>query len=122
MTLQVRPAIAGDAALILQFVRDLAVYEKLEHEAVATVEDIETTLFTSNPKSFCLIAELDGAPCGFALYFFNYSTFLGKHGIYLEDLFVNPQSRGAGVGKALLMRLAQIAKEKRLWTARLASA
>ena len=111
MTVTIRKAQRGDEALILRFIGELADYEKLSHEVVATTDDIERTLFCADPKAFCLIAEGNGSPCGFALYFFNYSTFLGKHGLYLEDLYVAPKARGGGVGKQLLAELAQIAVE-----------
>lgn len=111
MTLTIRSAVKGDASIVLQFIRDLAVYEKLEDAAVATVADIDRALFCASPKAFALIAEWDAEPCGLALYFFNFSTFLGKHGVYLEDLFVPEKDRGKGIGKALLVRLAQIARE-----------
>ncbi len=110
MTLTIRKAIPGDEELILQFIGELADYEKLAHEVVASENDLRATLFADNPKVFALIAEANGAACGFALYFFNYSTFLGRHGLYLEDLYVTPEARGAGAGKALLARLAGIAK------------
>lgn len=113
MTLVVRSAQQEDAALVLELIRDLAVYEKLRDEAVATESDIRAALFGPDPKAFALIAEWDGAPCGFALWFFNFSTFLGRHGVYLEDLFVKESHRGRGVGKALLARLAAIARERR---------
>lgn len=111
MTLSIRTAAPGDGALILRFIRDLAAYEKLADAAVAGIADIDRALFCASPKAFALIAEWDGEPCGFALYFFNFSTFLGRHGVYLEDLFVPEIHRGKGIGKALLVRLAQIAKE-----------
>jgi GNAT superfamily N-acetyltransferase len=111
MSISIRNAVKGDEALILGFIRELAAYEKLSHEAVATPDHLTRTLFCDNPKAFALIAEQDGAPVGFALYFFNYSTFLGKHGIYLEDLYVKEDRRGAGAGKALLAELARIAVE-----------
>ncbi|NWG92145.1 MAG: GNAT family N-acetyltransferase [Parvularculaceae bacterium] len=111
MTLVIRNAVRGDGALILAFIRELAAYEKLAHEAVAGAADIERALFSEAPKAFALIAEWDGGPCGFALYFFNFSTFVGRHGVYLEDLFVRETHRGKGIGKALLARLARIAKD-----------
>lgn len=110
MTVQIRDARPADAATILSFIKELAAYEKLEHEVVADAAQIEKTLFAPSPKVFALIAEADGEPCGFALYFFNYSTFLGRHGLYLEDLFVRESHRGAGIGVALLARLAAIAE------------
>lgn len=111
MTLTIRQAVKGDGRLVLSFIRELAAYERLEHEVVADLSAIDQTLFAVDPKVFALIAEWEGEPCGFALYFFNYSTFLGRHGIYLEDLFVSESRRGRGIGKSLLARLAQIAKE-----------
>lgn len=107
MMLTIRSALQSDAALILRFIAALAVYEKLAHEAVATVADIERDLFGPNPRVFCEIAEWDGAPVGFALWYYTYSTFQGRHGIWLEDLFVNPEARGVGAGKGLLISLAQ---------------
>jgi GNAT superfamily N-acetyltransferase len=103
----VRVASPADAGLILEFIRDLAEYEKLLHEVEATEADIRRDLFGENPRCFCDIAEVDGVPVGFALWFYSYSTFRGRAGIYLEDLFVQPGARGAGAGKALLSRLAQ---------------
>jgi GNAT superfamily N-acetyltransferase len=107
MTVTVRPATPADAALILGFIRDLAEYERLAHEAVATEADIAGALFGSAPRAFCDIAEQDGAPVGIALWFYNFSTFTGRHGIWLEDLFVQPAARGQGAGKALLANLAR---------------
>lgn len=107
----IRDARPGDEALILRFIRDLAAYEKLSDEVVATRSQLTKTLFAAQPKVFALIAEDEKGPCGFALYFFNYSTFLGKHGLYLEDLYVHEDRRGAGIGKALLSRLAKIARK-----------
>ena len=93
----------------MQFIIDLAVYEKAPAEVKATIEDIQQTFFCQQPQVFCLIAEINQQAVGFAVYFFSYSTWLGKHGIYLEDLFVTPDSRGLGAGKALLQALAKIA-------------
>ena len=103
----IRPAVPTDSALILQFIRDLAEYEKLLDACVATQDDVTVALFGENPKAFCDIAEIDGRPAGFALWFYNFSTFVGRHGIYLEDLFVRPEARGSGAGKALLANLAR---------------
>jgi GNAT superfamily N-acetyltransferase len=105
--LAIRPATADDAGLIIQFVAALAEYEKLSHEAKATEADILRDLFGAEPKVFCEIAEWEGEPVGFALWFYTYSTFQGRHGIWLEDLFVDPAMRGKGVGKALLAHLAR---------------
>lgn len=91
----------------MSFVRALADYEKLLHEVEATEADLAGHLFCETPRLFCDIAEQDGVPVGFAIWFYNYSTFRGRHGIYLEDLFVVPEARGLGAGKALLRALAQ---------------
>ena len=107
MSVTVRVATLADAPLILSFIRELADYERLLHEVEATEADIRRDLFGENPRSFCEIAEHDGRPVGFALWFYNYSTFRGRAGIYLEDLFVRPEARGAGAGKALLANLAR---------------
>ena len=107
--LRIRPAARGDCALILAFIAELADYERLSHEVVATVEQLEATLFGARPAAEVLIAEHDGEPAGFALFFINYSTFLGRPGIYLEDLFVRPAFRRLGIGEALLAELAAIA-------------
>lgn len=107
MAVTVRVATIADAPLILAFIRELAEYERLLHEVEASEADIRRDLFGENPRCFCEIAELSGRPVGFALWFYNYSTFRGRAGIYLEDLFVRPEARGVGAGKALLRRLAQ---------------
>ena len=107
MTVTVRVAATIDAPLILEFIRELAEYERLLHQVEATEADILRDLFGENPRCFCEIAEHDGKPVGFALWFYNYSTFKGRAGIYLEDLFVRPEARGVGAGRALLRRLAQ---------------
>ena len=107
MTVLVRPARPEDAALIHGFIVALAEYEKLAHEVEITPSEVGRDLFGPNPRLFCDIAEADGAPIGFAVWFYNYSTFQGRHGIYLEDLFVVPEARGLGGGKALLRGLAQ---------------
>jgi GNAT superfamily N-acetyltransferase len=111
-SLLLRLAVRRDAALILGFIRDLARYEKLEHEVVATVEDLEETLFGATPRAEVIVAEWEGEPAGFALFFHNYSTFLGKPGLYLEDLFVTPDLRGRGIGRALLSALAGLARDR----------
>jgi len=105
--LEIRSAERSDSALILAFVRKLADYERLLHVVVATEADVLRDLFGTNPRVFCDLAFWEGAPAGFALWFHNYSTFRGRHGLYLEDLFVEPAYRGRGIGKALLRRLAQ---------------
>nr|CBI71210.1 hypothetical protein [uncultured bacterium] len=105
--LTIRSATADDAALIVQFVAALAAYEKLSHEAKATEADITRDLFGADPRVFCEIAEWQGRPVGFTLWFYTYSTFQGRHGIWLEDLFVDPSLRGKGIGKALLVNLAR---------------
>ncbi|HEX3651697.1 MAG TPA: GNAT family N-acetyltransferase [Rhizomicrobium sp.] len=107
MRTRIRPAIVEDAPLICGFIRDLAEYERLLDDCVATAETVAATLFAPAPRAFCDIAEADGAPAGFALWFYSYSTFQAKHGIYLEDLYVRPPFRGCGLGKALLVHLAQ---------------
>jgi GNAT superfamily N-acetyltransferase len=114
MSLTVRAARPGEAALIHGFILELADYEKLRHEAVATAADIDDALFGLNPRVFCDIAEVDGAPVGFALWFYNFSTFVGRCGIYLEDLYVRPEVRGKGAGKALLVALARRCVEENL--------
>jgi len=104
---KVRVATLADAPLILSFIRELAEYERLLHEVEMTEADVRRDLFGENPRCFCDIAEHEGKPVGFALWFYNYSTFRGRAGIYLEDLFVRPEARGVGAGKALLQRLAE---------------
>jgi len=107
MTLKLRPASPGDEGLVLGFIRKLAEYEKLLPEVTATEADISQSLFEPNPRCFCDLAFWRDEPAGFALWFYNYSTFRGKAGIYLEDLFVDPHLRGHGIGKALLKALAR---------------
>src|SRR5438045_3414374 len=102
----------ADLPDILRFIRGLAAYEKLSHRCVASEESLRRTLFGGQHYAEVLIARLDGMPIGFALFFHNYSTFLAQPGIYLEDVFVLPEQRGAGAGKALLRRVAQIARER----------
>ena len=110
--IKIRSAIPDDSALIMHFIIELAVYEKLENEVVTTEADIRRSLFGKDTVAHAVICEMDNEPVGFALYFFNYSTWLGKNGLYLEDLYVSPNSRGHGAGKALLKHLAQIAVSK----------
>lgn len=108
--LTVRPARAEDSALVLDFIQQLAQYEKLEEECIATVDQIRTTLFGANARAESLLAFEGGQPVGFAVYFYSYSTFLAKPGIYLEDLFVKPEKRGLGIGKMIFLELLRIAK------------
>ena len=108
----IRPAVAGDIDTIFGFIRALADYERLAHEVKADRDTLARYLFGPRPMAEVLIAQHDGAAIGFALFFHNFSTFEGRPGVYLEDLFVVPQARGLGAGKALLARLAQIAIER----------
>ncbi|MGA2847766.1 MAG: GNAT family N-acetyltransferase [Terracidiphilus sp.] len=112
MATTIRPATAADVSLILALIRGLAEYERAPEAVIATEEDLLRDGFGPNPFYFCLIAEHDGQPAGFAFYFFDYSTWIGRPGIYLEDLFVYPELRGLGIGKALLKQVAAIAVEK----------
>lgn len=114
MTLDIRPARPGEGGLVLTLVRELAVYEKLEHEVDATGEMMETALFGTPPRAFCDIAEWNGEPVGLALWFYNFSTFRGRCGIYLEDLYVRPELRGKGIGKELLINLARRCADENL--------
>lgn len=107
--LRIRNATPADISLILGFIRELAEYEKLGHEVVATEADLRQSLFGEKPAAECVIAESGGKPAGFALFFHNFSTFLGKPGLYLEDLYVKPELRGQGVGRKLLAHLARLA-------------
>ncbi|SUD58274.1 histone acetyltransferase HPA2-like acetyltransferase [Ectopseudomonas oleovorans] len=109
MSLTIRPATADDAELILRFITELAIYEKAEHEVKTDAAGIRDSLFAERATAHGLICEHQGRPIGYAVYFFNYSTWLGKHGLYLEDLYVSPEARGLGAGKALLRHLAQLA-------------
>jgi GNAT superfamily N-acetyltransferase len=110
----VREARPADTALILGFIRGLAEYERLLHEVTATEADVAAALFAPQPRAFCDIAEHDGAPVGFAFWFYNFSTFEGRCGLYLEDLFVIPEARGSGAGLALMRRLAQRCRDEDL--------
>ena len=112
MAARLRPAVRADVPEILRLIKALAEYEKLSHEVVATEHALAQTLFGGKPTAEVLLAEQDGRAVGFALFFQNYSTFLGKPGIYLEDLFVEPASRGHGLGKQLLQAIARLAVER----------
>src|ERR1051326_7755697 len=109
--LQIRAATPDDIPEILAFIRELAEYERAPEQAVATREDLLRDGWGKEPKFRALIAEWQGKPAGFALFFYNYSTWQGRPGLYLEDLFVRPEYRGKGIGKALLLHLAKIAVE-----------
>jgi GNAT superfamily N-acetyltransferase len=111
-TILLRPARRDDSGLILGFIRELAEYERLAAEAVATEEDIARTLFGEDAVARCILAFADREPAGFALFFKNYSTFLGRPGLYLEDLFVRPAFRRRGIGRRMLAELARIATDE----------
>jgi GNAT superfamily N-acetyltransferase len=112
MSLSIYRARPGQVGLIFSLLCELAEYEKLTHEVEATEADIAAAIFAEHPRLFCEIAEWDGEPAGFALWFFNFPTFSGRSGLYLEDLFVRPAFRGKGIGKALLSHLARTGIEK----------
>lgn len=112
MTTSIRPALPADSATIHSLILELAEYERLTHAVQATADDLHRCLFGPRPYAEALIAEHDGQPVGFALFFHNFSTFRGSPGLYLEDLFVRPEHRGLGLGKALLTSLARIAVER----------
>ncbi|HUX43635.1 MAG TPA: GNAT family N-acetyltransferase [Terracidiphilus sp.] len=113
MAITIRPAVPADAPQILAFIRALATYEREPDAVTATEADLLRDGFGPTPFYSCLIAETDGLPAGFALYFFNYSTWLGRPGLYLEDIFVLPEFRGRGIGKALLQQVAAVALQQR---------
>jgi GNAT superfamily N-acetyltransferase len=110
--IEIRAATPDDVPLIFALIGELAEYEKLSHEVVATEQQIRTALFSDRAVAEVVIASLDGTPVGFALFFPNYSTFLGRPGLYLEDLFVRPEARGFGAGRELLEYLARLAVER----------
>ncbi len=114
MTISVRPALAADALLIHALIHELADYERLAEACKASVADVRAILFGPNPRAFCDIAEVEGEAVGFALWFYNVSTFEGRHGIYLEDLFVRHAARGRGAGLALLRTLARRCRDEGL--------
>jgi GNAT superfamily N-acetyltransferase len=108
----IREATPEDSGLILRFIRELAVYEKLAHEVVATEQVIRDSFFRPHATTHALIVEREGKPIGFAVYFYNFSTFLGRPGIYIEDIFIEPEQRGGGAGKQVLQYLAAKAKRE----------
>jgi len=110
--LQIRRAAVDDVPLIMQLIRELAEYERAPNDVVATEPQLREVLFGEKPSAEVLLAFASDQPVGFAVYFFNFSTWLGRPGLYLEDLFVKPEVRGKGYGRALLTRLAQIAQER----------
>ncbi len=109
MTIEIRPATPSDAPQILAFITELADFEKARHEVIASVTDIERSLFSEGATAHGLICLRDGMPIGFAVFFFSYSTWLGSNCLYLEDLYITPEQRGGGAGKTLLRHLAKIA-------------
>ena len=110
--IRLRPAVPADVPAILELIRGLAEYERLAHEMVATAADLEAALFGPRPAAEVVLAECDGQVAGFALFFVSFSTFLGRPGLYLEDLFVRPDFRGRGIGRRLMTRLAALAVER----------
>ena len=110
--MKIRPARKEEIGIVLQLIHDLAHYEKAPNEVEATEKELLATIFIDNPKVFCDVVDVDGEIAGMAIWFLNYSTWQGKHGIYLEDLFIKPEFRGHGYGKALLKHLAKICDEK----------
>jgi GNAT superfamily N-acetyltransferase len=110
---QIRPARTGDVPIILELIRDLATYERAPGEVVATEEQLVEVLFGAKPVAEVLLAFEKESPIGFAVYFYNFSTWLGRPGLYLEDLFVKPEKRGKGYGRALLVELAKIARDRK---------
>ena len=108
---EIRDADVADIAIIMQLIRDLATYERAPNDVIATEQDLREVLFGAEPAAKVVIAFEDDAPVGFAVYFFNFSTWLGRPGLYLEDLFVKPEMRGRGYGRALLVHLAKIARD-----------
>lgn len=112
--LTIRRANADDVPLLFRLIKELAEFERIPHEVLATEEIIRESLFGESPAAAAILAELDGKPAGFAVYFDNFSTFVGKAGLYIEDLYVRPEYRGRGIGKALFLRCAEMATERGL--------
>lgn len=112
MSVTIRPARPADASLIYALVRELAEYERLSHDVDSSEQQIAAALFGPQPGVFCDLAEWNGEPVGFALWFLNFSTFRGRHGLYLEDIFVRPALRGKGIGKTLMRNLARRCVER----------
>ena len=110
--MHIRSARSEESTVILQLIKDLAEYEKAPDQVEATESDLKATIFGKEPKVFCDVVEVDGEIAGMAIWFLNYSTWQGKHGIYLEDLFIKPEYRGRGYGKALLVHLAKLCEKK----------
>ena len=110
--MKIRPAKSEEVGEVLQLIQDLATYEKAPEQVEASKEDLLNTIFVKDPRVFCDLVEVDGQVAGMAIWFLNYSTWQAKHGIYLEDLFIKPEYRGRGYGKALLKHLAKICDEK----------
>ena len=110
--MNIRPAQQDEVGIVLQLIHDLALYEKAPNEVEATEKELLETIFVDNARVFCDVVEVDGEIAGMAIWFLNYSTWQGKHGIYLEDLFIKPEFRGKGYGKALLQHLAKVCDER----------
>jgi len=110
--MKIRPAQQDEVGIVLQLIHDLALYEKAPNEVEATEKELLETIFVDNARVFCDVVEVDGEIAGMAIWFLNYSTWQGKHGIYLEDLFIKPEFRGKGYGKALLQHLARVCDER----------
>lgn len=107
MPLEIRPATVADVSQILAFITELAIYERAGHEVKASAEDIQKSLFADNAPASALMCLYDGKPIGYAVYFYSYSTWLGRNGVYLEDLYITPEQRGVGTGRALLRHIAR---------------
>ncbi len=112
MRYHIRKSIVDDCKIILDFIRELAAYEKLEDQVIATIDDIRSTLFCDNPRAEVLILEIDNKPAGFALFFHNYSTFLCKYVIYIEDIYIQKAYRNQGYGQILFTYICQLAKQR----------